>query len=98
MDSYTNKLALFILIAFAAVFETVRDSLYTVGQGIGGVGGVGGLTNQYTAVPWCNTTAAYTILYCFQPGVFAGLTPYAIATTLFSAPTLMLERRSSRQD
>ncbi len=87
---FYSKAAVFILIGFAAVFESVRDSLYMLGQAVGGVGGVGGLTNQYAAVSWCNHTAAYTKLYCFAPGVLGGLTPYAVITTLFWISPLLI--------
>jgi len=85
-----RSIAIFIVVAFSASFESTRTSLHTLGDVIGGVGGVGGLTGQYAPHPKCNQTAAYINQYCFNSGVFAGLTPYAIITTLFWVSPLFL--------
>jgi hypothetical protein len=85
-----HSIAIFLLVGFAALFESTRDSLYSLGQDVGGVGGVGGLTNQYNAIPSCNKTADYTKLYCFNAGAFAGFTPFAIVTTLFWISPLVI--------
>jgi len=85
-----RSLAIFVLVGFAATFESARNSLYELGSPVGGVGGVGGLTGQYAWFPSCNKTAAYAQLYCFNAGVFAGLTPFAIVTTLFWMSPIVL--------
>jgi len=78
-----RSIALFILVGFAATFESTRTSLWILGDVVGGVGGWGGLTGIYNPQPSCNRTAAFVDKYCFNAGAVAGLTPYAIITTLF---------------
>ena len=88
--SSISTAAVFLLAAFSALFEPIRNSLWPLGDAVGGVGGVGGLTNLHGPLPSCNHTAAYTGLYCFHPGVLGGLSAFAVVTTIIWVAPLLI--------
>jgi len=82
-----RTLTICVLVAIAATYNSTRSSLFTVSSRVS----ESALTGEAIWVPSCNTTAAYAHLFCFDAGVFAGLSPYAIITTLFwISPILLL--------
>jgi hypothetical protein len=69
-------------------FEPVRQSLWRLGDSVGGVGGIGGLSNQNAPSSNCTVqSAAADLAYCFDRGIVAGMTPLALVVVLcFCAP------------
>jgi hypothetical protein len=69
-------------------FEPVRQSLWRLGDSVGGVGGIGGLSNQNAPSRNCTVqSAAADLAYCFDRGIVAGMTPLALVVVLcFCAP------------
>jgi len=56
---------------------------------VGGVGGVGGLTNMANPED-CSSLTGRTGTYCFQPGVLAGFTGFALAVLIaWTSPMLI---------
>eukprot|EP00928_Gymnodinium_smaydae_P092199 TRINITY_DN76009_c0_g1_i1.p1 TRINITY_DN76009_c0_g1~~TRINITY_DN76009_c0_g1_i1.p1 ORF type:complete len:397 (+),score=26.42 TRINITY_DN76009_c0_g1_i1:54-1244(+) len=66
---------------FSLLFEPIRNSLYALGNEIGGVGGVGGMTNLWDPT-LCNSLAGKEGAYCFHRGVISGLTSFGLAVLL----------------
>ena len=73
--------ALKYMVLAAALYEPLRNALHRLGQDVGGVGGVGGLCNMGNP-DGCKSLAGQTQNYCFLPGVWSGLTWFAIVVLL----------------
>ena len=69
--------ALKYMLLGSALYEPLRKALHSLGDDVGGVGGVGGLCNLGSPEA-CDSLAGRTGNYCFQPGVWSGLTCFAI--------------------
>ena len=80
----------YVLVLFSVLYEPVRDSLYHLGESVGGVGGVGGLTNQWNPGPHCNTTSGgIKAPWCFEPG-WLGYTSFAgVILSLWTLPFIV---------
>ena len=87
--------ALKYMVLASALYEPLRSSLHRLEEEVGGVGGVGGLCNMGNPGA-CKSLAGETGNYCFKPGVFAGLTAFAIVVLLaWSLPIFLACLRTS---
>ncbi|CAE7406716.1 unnamed protein product [Symbiodinium necroappetens] len=65
----------------SALYEPLRNALHNLGTNVGGVGGVGGLCNMGNPDD-CESLAGRTGNYCFQAGLWSGLTGFALVVLL----------------
>ena len=70
----------FMMLA-AGLYEPLRYACWRLGENVGGVGGIGGLCNLQNPDE-CSTLSGHAGSYCFKPGVWAGLTGFAIVVLL----------------
>ncbi|CAE6934537.1 unnamed protein product [Symbiodinium sp. CCMP2592] len=78
----------FMMLA-AGLYEPLRYACWRLGENVGGVGGIGGLCNLQNPDE-CSTFSGHAGSYCFKPGVWAGLTGFAIVVLLVWILPLLL--------
>ncbi|CAE7371510.1 unnamed protein product [Symbiodinium necroappetens] len=78
----------FMMLA-AGLYEPLRYACWRLGENVGGVGGIGGLCNLQNPDE-CSTFSGHAGSYCFKPGVWAGLTGFAIVVLLVWISPLLL--------